>query len=613
MKEIVKNIIFLGVSLLLIITGSILEGSNIKEIYLLLVYGLGFIIGVYHIFIHAVKAMIKNKSLSVDFLMIIASIGAFYIGEYREGAVLILIFGLAHILEDYATLKSEKTFTSLLKIAPDEATLVIDNVDKIVSINELEIGQIIKVKVGEQIAVDGVIIDGQTAINEKTITGEFLPSEKKIGDNVYAGTINITSTILVKVEKDPQETVAQNIINFVKTAQKDKTVTETFISRMEKWYVYGVILLAIIVMFVPPLFNIWSSNVALTKGIIVLVVASPCALVASVTPAILSSLSNGAKQGILIKGGTPLEKSRTIDTVVFDKTGTITEGLPMVEGFEVYNISKDEFLKALISIERESNHPLAMAIVNHFKDIEPVDVITQEKAGTGIEGKIGQDVYLVGRFEMEVCKSCEADMKKAISNGYTIVSVAKNNQMVGFVKLKDTIRKDALEAILALNKKNVKTHMLTGDNFQIAENVAKELKISSFRSELFPEEKVDEIKKLKNENRQIMMIGDGINDAPALAASDVGVAMGSATDVSLEVADIVFINDKLDNVNKVMSLSKRMNRIVIQNIIFSLSVIIVLLAINLFSEIKISLGVLGHEGSTILVILNSLRLLRIKK
>lgn len=613
MKEIVKNIIFLGLSLLLIITGTILERFAVKEMYLLLIYGAGFIIGVYHILIHAIQLMVKKKSLSVDFLMIIAAIGAFYIGEYREGTVLILIFGLAHILEDYATLKSEKTFTSLLKIAPEEATLVKDNIDKIVNIGDLEIGQTIKVKVGEQIAVDGVIIDGHTAINEKTITGEFLPSEKKVGDSVYAGTINITSTILVRVEKDPKETVAQKIIEFVKSAQKDKTEKETLISKIEKWYVYAVILLALIVMFVPPLFGIWDDKTALTKGIIVFVVASPCALVASVTPAILSSLSNGANRGILIKGGSPLEKARTIDTVVFDKTGTITEGLPMVEGYEVYGVSEEEFLRALTSIEKESNHPLALAIVDHFSHVDAVDVITKEKAGTGIEGKIGKDLYLVGRFEMEMCETSTADVKKAILDGHTVVSVGKNKTMIGFVKLKDTIRKDAYEAISKLNKNNVKTHMLTGDHFQIAQNVANELNISSFRSELFPEEKVEEINKLKKENRQIMMIGDGINDAPALAASDVGVAMGSATDVSLEVADIVFINDKLDNVNIVMDLSKRMNRIVIQNIIFSMLVIVVLLSVNLFSEIKISLGVLSHEGSTILVILNSLRLLRIKK
>ncbi|NLN50026.1 MAG: heavy metal translocating P-type ATPase [Acholeplasmataceae bacterium] len=608
MKHIIKQITFLATAIILFIVGMILQNTEVENIYYLIVFGLSFIIGSYQILLEGVSATIKNKALNVELLMILASIGAFFIGEYQEGAMLILIFSLAHILEEYATLKSEKSFKSLLKIAPDEATLAEEN-DRVVPVGELLIGQIIKVKVGEKVPVDGIIIEGSTAIDEQMITGEFVPANKSVSDHVYAGTINMSSTILVKVEKDPQETIAQKIIDFVKTAQEEKTERQTIVEKIEKWYVYGVILLALLVLIIPPQFKIWSSSTALNKAIIVLVVASPCALVASITPAVLASLSSSAKQGILIKGGRPLERARTIDTVVFDKTGTITKGVAQVVGYKTYNIAEDSFLKAVVSIEKQSAHPLAKAIVSHFSNVETVTVQTIEKAGIGIEGVIGGEHYLVGRFDAEMCDLCALELKVAQQSGLTVVNVARNNKIVGFIELKDTIREDAPAAIEKLNKMNITTHMLTGDNYQIAENVKKELKISSFKSEYFPEEKVAEIKRLKDKGKQVAMIGDGINDAPALTASDLGIAMGSATDVSLEVADIVFINNKISSISKVINLSKRMHRIVIENIVFSIAIVAFLLFYNLLGNMKITLGVIFHEGSTILVILNSLRLL----
>lgn len=614
MKRIYLKITLLIIAIAFIVVGFILEQLNQKEIIVAIIYALGFIVGGFFTLREAVAYLKDERALSVDFLMFIAAIGAFIIREYKEGAILILIFALSHILEDYAIFKSEKTFTSLLKIAPTEATLINkDGGEEVVHVHDLKIDDIIKVRVGDQVGADGIIIEGNTALDERTITGEFVPSEKGVNDLVYAGTINVTSTILVKVNKDPEETVAQNIVKFVKEAQELRTDRETLINKIEKWYVWIVIVLALFVMFVTPLLGVFERVEALYKGVIVLVVASPCAFVASVTPAILSSLSYGAKLGILIKGGVPLEKARKIDTIVFDKTGTITEGVPQVVGFESYHITHEEMLRALVSIEKESNHPLAIAIVNHFTDVKTIPVTTKEKAGMGIKGTIDGDVYLVGRFKMESCDKCRKETEQAIEDGFTIVNIAKNNMMVGIVKLRDTIRQEAYGAIQHLNESNISTHMLTGDNKQIARNVVNELKISSCASELMPEDKVNEIKKLKDAGKTVMMIGDGINDAPALAISDIGVAMGSSTDVSLEVADIVFINNQLDSADKVIHLSKRMNNVIIQNMIFSVLVIIILLLTNLFSVMSISIGVIGHEGSTILVILNSLRLLRIRK
>ncbi len=613
MKHIIKEIITITISLILIITGMILKNilydTQATQTILTIIFGLGFIIGGFYSLIEGIKETIEHKSLNVHLLMIIAAIGAFFIGDYEEGAVLIFIFGLAGILEEYATLKSEKAFTDLLTLAPNKATKIVGGIEEEVDVETLQVGEEITVKMGEQIPVDGIITNGFTSVDEKMITGEFVYKDKKEGDLVYAGTINMKSNIIVKVEKDPKETVVQKIVDFVEDAQNSKTKSQTLITKIEKWYVYGVIALALIVMFVLPQFNIWTKEEALIKGIIVLVVASPCALVASITPAILSSLSRSSKEGILVKGGEPFEHLRQIDVAVFDKTGTITQGLPKVEYFKTYNIEESLFLKALISIERQSTHPLAKAIVDHFPNVVPMTLQAIEKPGIGLSASIDGEEFLIGRFEVSMCNTCQKEMTEATEAGYTIVQVAKDNKMVGFVALKDIVREDAKETIENLNNQNIKTHLLTGDNYKTAKAISDELGFQSFRSDCLPDEKVEEVQSLKAKGQTVLMVGDGVNDAPSLIESDVGIAMGSATDISLEAADVVFVNNKLSNIKDLIKRSKKLHRIVIQNIVFSILIIAVLLFLNLFSNINITLGVIFHEGSTIVVILNSLRLL----
>lgn len=619
MKEVKRDILMATISLILIIIGFSLElyDDGLNKWIFISIYGLAFLIGGYAKAKEGISKTIENKALNVEVLMILAAIGALILGDYKEGAILIFIFAVSGILEEYATLKSEKALTELLTIAPDKAIVIDDNQEKAVLVKDLEIGNIVMVKVGEQIPVDGVIVEGSTSIDESMITGEFVPVDKLEGSTVYAGTINQSSMILVKVTKDAAETVVNKIVSFVQEAQNNKTKQESFLERFEKWYVYLVILLAVLLMLVPLLanfgLNVWSWQTAFERGIIVLVVGSPCALVASITPAILASLSNGARQGILIKGGPALERMKDIDTVVFDKTGTITEGTPHVEGFLTYGVSKDDFLQALVSLERHSTHPLAQSIYKHFSDVKVLDVKTKEIPGMGIEGVIDTHTWLVGRFEIEMCKQCQTDMKALTEKGFTLVSVARDGVMVGLVKLKDTIRANAKHAIDELHKHDIEVVMLTGDNYHSASNLAEELNIDQFRSECFPEQKVAEIQKLNQQGKHVLMVGDGINDAPALASADIGVAMGSGTDVSLETADMVFMNDNLENIIKTKKLSRRLRNIVLQNVIFSISVIALLLVFNIFGLVLITAGVIAHEGSTILVILNSLRLLYFKK
>lgn len=612
MRKVIKDIVFTIISLILIITGYVLQNIADPITYewlIMLVFGLAFLIGGYAKAKEGITKTIQHKSLNVEILMILAAIGAFILSDYAEGAILIFIFAVSGILEEYTTLKSEKALTQLMNLAPEKATLLTKNGQETVFVKDLHIGNIVMVKVGEQIPVDGLITKGNTSIDESMITGEFLPKERLIGDKVYAGTINKTSTIEVKVITSANDTVVQKIVNFVSEAQSFKTPAETLIQKIEKWYVYAVILFSVFLMVVPALMGWWTWAVSMERGIIVLVVGSPCALVASITPAILASLSNGARKGVLIKGGPSLEKIKDIDTVLFDKTGTITEGTPRVVGFNTYGISDEEFIKAVVSIERQSAHPLALAIINHFKDSSYYEIDTHEKPGFGVEATIGEDYWLVGRFDVEKCDKCKLDIKTLREEGNTIVNVAKNNKMVGIIQLKDTIREDSKEAIEALNKLGLLTVMVTGDNKYTAENIAKDLGIKQVVSECFPEQKVDVVKDLQAQGHKVLMVGDGINDAPALAISDVGGAMGSGAAVSLETADMVFMNNNLMNITKMIKLSKKMRVITTENIVFSLGVILTLLTLNIFGQVEIPIGVIAHEGSTILVILNSLRLL----
>ncbi len=602
-----RNVI---IAFLLIITARLVVQDDTSLVAMIL-WGLSFFIGGFYKAVEGYHKTIESKALNVEFLMIIAALAAFITRDYHEGAILIFIFAVSGVMETYANTKSEKALTSLLKLSPKTAVKLINEQEELVAIDSLSIGDIVIVKVGQQIPVDGVVVKGTASINQAAITGEFIPVTKTEGDDVFSGSLNEDSTIWVRVTKDPKYSTVQKIIDFVQQAQESQTKSQSFIERFERWYVYAVIALALAFMIIPYWFGWLSWQDSFYRGVIVLVVGSPCAVVASITPAILSTLSYGAAHGILIKGGQHLEQLKNVDTIVFDKTGTITTGRPQLqEVVLIDDVDKDRVLEIMVNIERSSNHPLAKAIVNHFKDIPYLDIQTREIPGQGMEATIDDHVYQVGRFNTTLDVQLKNQKQKYIEDGQTIIEIIRDQEHLGFVSLKDTIRDNAKDVIIKLNDMNIQTVLLTGDQKHTAKAIATLTGVLSYEYDCLPEYKSDVIEGYKAKNQIVMMIGDGINDAPSLAIAHIGAAMGDATDVSLETADIVFINNNLQNVIEILKISKKAQRIINQNLTFSISVIVLLLISNTIGIVQLPYGVIAHEGSTILVILNSLRLLR---
>jgi len=619
-KQLIIETISVSMSIVFIIAAFILSKViNPNALIVIILFGLSFIIGGFAKAKEGVLSTIHKKSLNVEILMILAALGAFIVGNYSEGAILILIFSISGVLESYATSKSEKALTSLLKLAPKTALLYENGKEREVQVADIKVKDQVIVKVGQMVPVDGNIITGTTSLNQAAITGEFVPVYRGPKEFVYAGSINIESTIVVETTKDPSDSVVQKIIDFVKNAQNDKTESQTLIDKIEKYYVYVVILIAVLFMLIPPIFGWLSSSEAFYRGIIVLVVGSPCALVASITPATLSSLSNAAHNRILIKGGKHLEELIGLKAVVFDKTGTITTGVPKVVRIEtISELDKENVLSILYTLEKQSEHPLAKAIVDSLDEKYLVaNIETKEVSGRGMQATIDGDTWQIGRFDHSMHPEMEEKLDRCTGLGHSVISIIKNKEMIGFAALMDTIRDNAKDVMTELRKQGIQTVLLTGDHKFTAAAIAKEAGVDSFEADCFPEDKVRKIKELQKTYGKVMMIGDGINDAPALAIADISVAMGTGTDVSLETADIIFMNDKLENLPKIITLAKRMRRITLQNVIFAVGVITILMLSNilgafdipLFTGFSITIGVVAHESSTILVILNSLRLL----
>ncbi|WP_423190240.1 heavy metal translocating P-type ATPase [Alkalibacterium sp. f15] len=553
----------------------------------------------------AVVETIREKSPNVDLLMILAAVGAVIINYESEGAALLLIFATSEALEDYANNKSTSAISELMAQVPETAQVLKENGEVVtVPTQELEIGDTVVVTKGAQIPIDG-IIDRKAVVNEAALTGEAIPVEKNKKDEAFAGTINEGNVFHLEVNKSNDETVFSNIIRMVEEAQSRPSRISKFIDRIESKYVISVLVIVPVFIFI--LYSVMNVPFedAFYRGMVFLTVASPCALVASATPATLSAISNGAKNGILFKGGAAMEALSTMDTLYTDKTGTLTYGEFKVDDYSV----PDTVLKEIIYMEQQSSHPIARAIVSAFKEID-LSTVNHEEAINEIAGSgIQKGSIRVGKPKAFSDYEKYDHFQKYFQKGNTIILAAQDNEVVGYFSLSDQIRTQSAEAVAKFQKEGIKVTLLTGDNEEVTANVAKVVGVDHYKASMLPEHKIDFVLQSQNKEEVVGMIGDGINDAPALANADIGIAMGSGSSVAMESSDVVVVKNDLSKLFYSYKLSKRLNTIIFQNVFFSISVIVTLIVLNLFGVLGLPLAVLFHEGSTILVILNGLRLI----
>ncbi|MBU5343490.1 heavy metal translocating P-type ATPase [Caldifermentibacillus hisashii] len=605
---------------ILILTGWILAKLDQQAVSVFF-YILAYVIGGYFKAKEGITDTVHNKTLNVELLMVLAALGSAIIGYWEEGAILIFIFALSGALETYTMSKSRKEISALMSLQPEEAWLIKDGKEIKVAVEQLQVGDHIFVKPGERIPADGCVIKGRTSVDQAAITGESIPVGKGQNDGVFAGTVNISGSITVEITKPSSETLFQKIITLVQNAESQKSPSQQFIDRFEGTYVKLVLAIVSLMLFLPHYIFGWSWNETFYRAMVLLVVASPCAVVASIMPATLSAISNGARKGILFKGGSHLESLGNLRAIAFDKTGTLTQGKPEVSQYLVKPNLEDEkqkILQIVAAIEKHSNHPLAQAIIrfattkNQYVPFE-LDSI-EDVSGWGVKAffngetwKIGKRAFMDGNIEEVIDEKQRSFLEE---QGNTIVYIEKDQQVVAAFALKDIVREESKQAITNLQALGIEPIMLTGDNANTANAIASEVGIIHYIYECLPENKANEIRAIKEKYGLTAMVGDGINDAPALATADIGMAMGEGTDAALETADVVLMKNDLTKISQAIHLSKRMNRIIKQNLVFSISVIILLVMSNFFQSIDLPLGVIGHEGSTILVILNGLRLLK---
>ena len=550
---------------------------------------------------------------NVHILMTLAAIGAVFLGDYDEGALLILIFSGAHFLEEYAEGRSKREITALLKMNPTKARLRQENGEyAMVEVETLKIGDQLKVLPGDQVPTDGVILEGSSTLNESSINGESMPQEKTVGAEVYGSTINGQGTFTMTVTKVASDTIFAKILTLVNQSQSRLSPTATKIKQIEPLYVKTVI--AIVPLFILSGIVIfqWGWYPSFYRGMVLMISASPCALAASAIPASLSGISNLAKRGVLFKGGSYLANLADVQAVAFDKTGTLTQGNPAVT--DVYFIDEtkaSDWTKIIVSMENSANHPLAKAMLRHFDQVSPIALDVQNDIGKGLKTIYEGKEYKIGKqdFFANIASELLVQTERLTKQGKNVVFFGENDHVVGYLAMMDLPQPTASSVIDYLNTQGIQTVMITGDATLTGQAVGDLLGISQVKGNVLPEQKSTIITELQQQYGKTVMLGDGINDAPALVQADIGFAMGDGTDVAIDVADAVIMKNDLTRFKYAHQVSKKLDRIVWQNMIFSMLIVALLVVFNFFGKIEIGLGVFVHEGSTLVVILNGLRLL----
>ena len=564
----------------------------------------------------ALRNIIRGKVFDENFLMTIATIGAFAIGEFPEAVAVMLFYQVGELFQSYAVDKSRKSVASLMDIRPDYANVYRKGIVQKINPSEVNIGETILIKPGEKIPLDGTVINGESRLNTLALTGETLPRKVGPGDEVLSGCINSDGTLKVKVIKEFKESTVSKILDLVENASSRKSKSENFISKFAKYYTPIVVVIAIILAIIPPLITGEEFSKWLYRALSFLVVSCPCALVISVPLSFFGGIGAASKIGVLVKGSNYLEALANTETIVCDKTGTLTEGVFKVQKIEGVNYNNDELLKYTAYAENYSNHPIAKVVREAYGKVIDEKLITDTKeiSGKGVIAKVDRKNVLVGNEKLMQENNIEYQKSKEVG---TVIYTAINNKFAGTITIKDKIKEDAYKAMILFKNNNVKKIvMLTGDREVISEEVANKLKIDEYHAELLPQDKVELVQKLisqKTKEGKVVFVGDGINDAPVLALADIGVAMGGlGSDAAIEAADVVIMTDEPSKIASAINISKRTMNIVKQNIVFAITVKIGVLVLSALGLATMWAAVFADVGVSVLAILNALRVLKVK-
>ena len=616
-----NKILRIIMSILIMIIIAVLKVEN--NFFKVALYICAYIIIGYDIIKEAIENILKGDFFDENFLMSIATIGAIAIGEYPEAVAVMLFYQIGEIFEDAAVDKSKNSIESLMKIRPDYANVIgEDKSIQKMNPSEVKINSLIVVKPGEKIPLDGIVIDGSSTLDTSAITGESLPRDINIGENIYSGCVNLSGKLIIKVSKEFKESTVNKIIDLVQNASEKKTDTENFITKFSKVYTPIVVALAAIIAIFPPfIFHIGDFSTWLYKSLTFLVISCPCALVISVPLSFFGGIGGASKSGILIKGSNYLEILANLKTIVFDKTGTLTKGKFKVQEIIPNNVTREELLELVAYAESSSNHPIAKSIVETYTntiDIEKISNI-KEIAGKGVTCIInynGEDSKIIVGNKLFITDEGITDIRDEEKLIGTVLYATKDNKYIGKIIIADELKEDSSKAIKELKKLGVvNTIMLTGDKTEVAESVANSIDIDTVFAELLPDEKLDRLEKILNTNYRtggyLAFVGDGVNDAPSLARADVGIAMGGlGSDAAIEAADIVIMTDEPSKIAKAIKLAKKTIKIANENIWFAIGIKILILILSVLGIATMWEAVFADVGVTIIAILNSTRALK---
>lgn len=612
-------------SAILLVAGYLLgEQYGEESILSAISYAASIIIGGYELFKKGIKNLFRLQ-FDMNTLMTVAIIGAAAIGEWGEGATVVILFAISEVLERYSMEKARQSIRSLMDIAPKEALIRRGSEEITVNVDDIQVGDVMIVKPGQKLAMDGVVIKGTSTINQAAITGESVPVTKTIDDEVFAGTLNEEGLLEVKVTKRVEDTTISKIIHLVEEAQAERAPSQAFVDRFAKYYTPAIMILALGIAVVPPLFVGADWGDWVYRGLALLVVGCPCALVISTPVSIVTAIGNAAKNGVLIKGGIHLEEAGRLSAIAFDKTGTLTKGVPEVTDVVTFGTkNENELLSIAAVIEKGSQHPLASAIVrkaeNLGEDLTLVVEDFQSITGKGVKANVNGELYYVGspklfaELHSDISVETNQRIEELQKQGKTVMVLGTEQQILALIAVADEVRDSSTVVIKQLHEIGIKkTIMLTGDNQATAEAIGRRLNVTDVKADLMPQDKLDYIKQLRKDYGKVAMIGDGVNDAPALAASTVGIAMGGAgTDTALETADIALMADDLSKLPYTIRLSRKTLAIIKQNLTFSLGIKLLALALIVPGWLTLWLAIFADMGATLIVTLNSLRLLKVR-